>query len=179
MKLRTTSYLAGVCTALAALATPLVAAAAPVVLGPGQTHTFNFDASALGPYAKVYFGLGFDEVDGVTQAGDATVFGGLNGTLPRSGFCHANADFGSFCVPIIEGLNFNSPSAMLDGDFSLVISAGQGTFSIDPFAKIYLNANDTTFVRLNAVGQGTVPEPSSLALLGAALAAAAVSRRKA
>ncbi len=177
MKLRTTSYVASICATLAALAAPVVAGAAPVVLGPGQTHTFNFDASALGSYAGVYFSLGFDEFDGFTQGGDAAVHSGLNGAGQQGGSCSAFSDF-TFCAAFINGNNFNTIPTMLDGDFSLVITSGLGTFSVDPFAKIFLNANDTTFTRLNPVGQGTVPEPSSLALLGAALVAAGTMRRR-
>jgi hypothetical protein len=167
-----------------------IAPAQAVTLNTGGTATYNFDLNGLSPpgppfalLVHTFFGL--SDVD----AGDVATFRWFDGVGGTGANVQTAVDdpltdyvttlggqLGRFSMVFDDGI--------LDGVFSVVIKADQGSFGIVSALADGLNESGFWFLEpvgtLVAVSNPTVsvPEPGSLALLGGGLAAAAVLRRR-
>lgn len=176
------------CAAAAALASALAcmpAAAAPVLIGPGETKTFVFDASALKPYSAVEIFLnGGISIGSVGSPSGIVEFSGLptgDASAPPS-TCGTDLLGIEGCFQF-DGTKFNSPD-FRDGDFTLTITNTSSTqgftwiFDVEPYARVFKDAGSDESTRILPRGVGNIPEPSALALFVAGLAGLAFSRRR-
>ena len=177
---------------LGAIATIFVAAgtvpAQAVTLYAGGTATYNFDLSSLSPPGPpftmlVHTFFGFAGVD----AGDAATLRWYDGLNATGANVETNVDDPlSDYVSVIGGqlgdlfMSFNS--GILDGVFSVVITADQGSFDIVSALADGLNCSCLWVLEpvgtLVSVTNVAVPEPGSLALLGGGLATLLALRRR-
>jgi hypothetical protein len=177
---------------LGAIAAIIVAAstvpAQAVTLNTGGTATYNFDLSGLTPPGPpfsllVHTFFGFSGVD----AGDAVTFRwyeGLNaaGANVKTDVEDPLIDYVSVIGGQLGELLLSFDAGILDGLFSVVVTADQGSFDIVSALADGLNCSCLWVLEpvgtLVAVTNVAVPEPGSLALLGGGLAAALVLRRR-
>ena len=155
------------CVLAAMLAATSAAIAGPVTVSAGDSAILVFDASALTPYTSVGIAYSLDSV-GATYSlsfftnddGTGDLVGDAAGTAGGSG-----------------GFNLWNNTGVFDGDFSAVVSAFGAPVTFDITATIYASAGTAgTLVEPTVLSQ--VPEPSTLALLAAGLAAAALTLRR-
>jgi PEP-CTERM motif len=177
---------------LGAIAAIVIAAglapAHAVTLNTGGTATYNFDLSGLSPpgppfalLVHTFFGL-----SGV-DAGDVATFRWFDGPGATGANVKTDVDdpltdyvttlsgqagLGAFSTAFDDGI--------LDGVFSVVVKADQGSFGIVSALADGLNASGLWILEPvgTLVAVTNVPEPASLALLGGGLAAALALRRR-
>jgi PEP-CTERM motif len=179
---------------LGAIAAIVVAAglapAQAVTLNTGGTATYNFDLSQLSPpgppfalLVHTFFGL--SDVD----AGDVATFqwfDGLGGTGAnvKTAVDDPLTDWVTTIGGQLGRFSMVFENGVLDGLFSVVITADQGSFGI--VSALADGLNESGFWLLEPVGTlvavtnptASVPEPASLALLGGGLVAALALRRR-
>lgn len=157
-------------TALVVFALPVSASAIPVEVSAGQTAIFNFDFSGADPappYASGIFFTGLDRSSlDFTERGIWRWFDGLNGT---------GAVFATFGPPPdTQGPNLLSVGdgfapGILDGVFSAVLTMTVGAITVDPTTELRAQSGAIITQGPSSVDIIRVPEPGTLALLGAAL----------
>jgi hypothetical protein len=162
-----------------------IAQAQAVTLHSGGSATYNFDFTGHSPPPPYPITVNtFFALSGV-DAGEAATFAwfdGLGGTGasvktqvddPLDAYLQ---DLGGQNGVFFMGLE----SGILDGVFSIVVTADRGTFNID--SAVAGAANSGGFWILDTAGDlvavNDVPEPGSLALLGGGLAAVVALRRR-
>ena len=154
------------CLLLLALSSP----ASAVFLSAGEQHVFNFDFASAAPPPP--FGLVTVETDFVRGSAHGNTvaidwFGGLDASGAPLGGSGAFA-VEPFFLTVVE--DFALPD-MLDGVFSIRVSALEGAISVDSSARVCASG----CAGLPDGGVAPVPAPGSLTLLIAALLACRAS----
>jgi hypothetical protein len=157
-----------------------------VTLNTGGTATYNFDFTGHSPAPP--FGLAVNTFFGLTgvDAGDAATFRWFDGLGGTGAHIKTDVDdpLSDYVGPFgsEEGeFSFNSQDGIRDGVFSVVVTADHGAFNIESALAGGLNGPGLFILDVSGtlVGVTNVPEPTSLALLGGALVATMVLRRRA
>jgi len=163
-----------------ALILPAAAQATPVTILSGQTMVFNVDltgSTPAPPYTFIEFTLGIDLAASDATDGLFLEFAELDGNELRGGFATS--------VEGLAGIDFFSDHAeFVDGLFSFSMQAIGGNVTMDPKANGLLRTErgdirtdffEPVGILIDSTGPGTVPEPSTVALV--LLAAAAMAAR--
>jgi len=150
--------------------------ASPLVVHAGESVTFNFDfvASSIDPpppYLAIsfYTGLPFASI-GPDDFGLWTGHSELDGGGTQI--------FGPYGANLLALL---LTDGAVDGVFSMTLSVITGSITADPYAHVWINNNELGPGPVSGVpsaAAAAVPEPATLTLLGAGLAAGAWRRRR-
>ena len=167
-----------------ALTVPAAAHAAPVTILSGQTMLFNFDMTGATPaptYTRLELSFGIDTAASDATQAEVQVFAGIDGTELASGVTTASVGGMTSLVPL-EFVDF------VDGLFSFTVKALDGNLTMDakvqgvlvtPRGDLRTDFIEPAVRLVDGTGPGTVPEPSTVALvlLAAAAMAAGTGRR--
>jgi len=165
-----------------ALILPAAAQAAPVTILSGQTMLFGIDmtgAIPAAPYTGIEANFGIDLATSDATLAQFQLFDGIDGTEVVS--VVGTATVAGLATGIV---NFNPIDGIVDGLFSFTVKALDGDLTMDAKVQGVLVTTRgelrTDFIEavghlVDSTSPGTVPEPSTAALV--LLAAAAMAAR--